>query len=253
MKKNNLVKFFLGPNTVYLVAGSQNIQAIFGSAHKIGNEELMLRTVLPKLYGLSKRELDIWAKDKSGRGKVPFPGTENQTGQRYWFNEHHIHTEYMSRTKYLESLSKEYYRLFSEIIDQKESVGKWSTVSLTDLCKNEMARCAVTTLVGPRIFELSPDFTDSMWEFDSVIFQLVLGLPPWLNPKPLKVRDGWNKKIREYLDSGLESFDWNGPDVESTWEPVFGARVCRELVKWLQESGMCNESVAGFLGTFLWA
>lgn len=116
-----------------------------------------------------------------------------------------------------------------------------------------MAYCAVTTLVGSRIFELNPDFIERLWEFDSIIFPLVLGLPSWMNPRPTRIRDQWNKMIQRYVESGLKSFDWSGPEATASWEPVLGARVSRELVKWLLDSKFCSETVAGFLGTFLWA
>ncbi|RYP42015.1 hypothetical protein DL768_010408 [Monosporascus sp. mg162] len=252
MKTNTLVKFYLGPRAVYLVCGPQNMQKFFGSSRKIGNEDLFLRTVMPKLYGMPKHELDRFAADKTGRSKIPVLGT-GYSGPRLWFTEHHIHNEYMSRSRYLNCLNQHYYRVFAKTLDKKQAIGTWSIVSLTDLCRNEMVQCAIETFVGTRIFELNPGFTDMFWQFDSVVFALALGLPTWMNPRPTKIRNRWNKMIQIYLDTGLGMFDWNGPAAEADWEPIFGARVCRELVKWLRESSFSMETVAGFLGTFLWA
>ncbi|KAH8203207.1 hypothetical protein TruAng_002612 [Truncatella angustata] len=228
------------------------MQTIFGSNRKIGNEDLFLRTVMPKLYSMPKHELDRFAADKTGRGKIPAPAN-GYDGPRLWSTEHHIHNEYMSRSRFLNCLSQHYYRVFAKTLDEKYAIGASHTVSLTELCRNEMIECAIKTFVGDRIFELNPTFTDMYWKFDSIIFPLVLGLPAWMNPRPTNVRDQWNQMIRVYLDTGLERFDWNGQDADADWEPVFGARVCRELVKWLRESDFSTETVAGFLGTFLWA
>lgn len=254
MKKTNIVKFYLGRNPVYIVAGAQNMQVIFSSSHKIGNEDLFAQHVLPKLYGMPKHEVDRFARDKTGRGKIPVPGAMEQTDQRYWYTEHHIHNEYMGRSQYLNQLSRHYLDVLNKNLDSKQLVkGQWDTVSLARLCRDDMTSSAIETLVGPRILELNPGFIEMFWDFDSIIFPLVLGLPSWLNPRPTRVRDKWNGMIRKYLDSGLENFDWNGPDVNASWEPVFGARVCRELVRWLLDSNFCTETVGGVLGTFLWA
>lgn len=136
MKTSNIVKFHLARNPVYIVAGAQNMQALFASSYKIGNEDLFAQNVLPKLYGMPKHEVERFARDKTGRGKIPVPGAAEQTDQRYWYTEHHIHNEYMGRSLYLTELSRRYLQVFAETLDKKHPIiGEWATIGLTGLCK----------------------------------------------------------------------------------------------------------------------
>ncbi|MCJ1389519.1 hypothetical protein MMC18_002376 [Xylographa bjoerkii] len=50
--------------------------------------------------------------------------------------------------------------------------------------------------------------------------------------------------MRKYVDAAWANFDWNGPAADADWEPHFGARVCRELVKWLRESGFHDKNLS---------
>jgi hypothetical protein len=108
-------------------------------------------------------------------------------------------------------------------------------------------------LIGPRVFELHPDFIDTFWEFDSIIFSLSMGLPPWINPKPKKVQARYFAMIKQYLGDAWKNYDWEGPDADSDWEPHFGARISREIAKWNKNDGFCDQTAAGFLGTLLFA
>jgi len=55
------------------------------------------------------------------------------------------------------------------------------------------------------------------------------------------------------VEAGLKNFDWDGPEVEAQWEPHFGTRITRELTKWLSDAGFRRKSIAGALGTLVFA
>lgn len=253
LKNANLAKFYLGTTPVYLLAGPRNIQAIFGRQNKLSTEDIMVQSVLPKLYRMTKDEVKRFADDKSGRGRVPAPGTESTPAdKRYWHAFEHVHTEFLTRTQHLKPIVDSFCRQFSGALE-KYPTDEWTTLSVRDLCRREITECAISTLFGPAIFELNPGFLDAFWDFDQNTFAITLGLPAWLNPRPYRIHDRYLAMIGKYVDAACDRFDWDGPSAESFWEPHFGARVCREIVKWLRDDGFQKEAVAGALGVLLFA
>jgi hypothetical protein len=229
------------------------MKTIFGRGHQVGSEDVFVQAVLPILYKMPKKDVERFAKDKSGRGKIPAPGTEKTApSERYWQQYEHIHTEYLARPQHLKPIIEAFRSQFSTSLT-KYSDDEWTTIGVTNLCRREVAKCAMSTLLGPKVFELNADFLDAFWEFDDNVFTLTLGFPKWLNPKPYRVQDKYLAMIEKYVDAAWANFDWNGPDAEVNWEPHFGARICRETAKWLKSNNFPEISVAGALGTLLFA
>ncbi|KAK6063442.1 Cholesterol 7-alpha-monooxygenase 4 [Seiridium cupressi] len=253
LDSRNLAKFFLGFTPVYLVSGPKHIQTIFGRSHNFSNEKIFLEKVFPVLYWMPKKDVDRFTSDKSGRNKVPAPGTEDTPPEnRVWAQYADVHTEYLSRTQHMKPII-EYFRgqLTSKL--EKFPKGKWTEVGIIDLCRHDVTECAISALFGPKVFELNEGFLDAFWQYDENIFTLVLGLPEWVNPRPYRVRDRFLTMIDSYLRVAWKEFDWNGPDADAYFEPHFGARVSREIVRWLKDGGFHDRSQAGALGSLLFA
>jgi hypothetical protein len=229
------------------------MQILFGRGNKVGNEDIFVQRVFPVLYKMPHNHVERFANDHSGRGKVPAPGFEHvPKNQRYWASYEHVHTEYLARTAYLAPVIEVFRGIFSHKLDEYP-IGESSTISVIDFCKNEVAESAMKTLLGPTIFELNPGFLDAFWEFDENVFMLTLGLPKWLYSRPYKAHDHYLGMIEKYAKAAKSKFDWNGPERESPWEPHFGARVCREITKWLTEADFLDQSISGALGALLFA
>jgi hypothetical protein len=79
------------------------------------------------------------------------------------------------------------------------------------MCRREVAKCAMSTLLSPNIFELNPNFLETFWKFDDNVFMLTLGFPKWLNPGPYKAQDMYLSMIEKYVHAAWKNFDWNGP------------------------------------------
>ena len=215
----------------------------------------MLRLNLPIWYRLSKKDLKRFATDRSGRGRHPLPGTECiPPEKRYFFGYEHVHGEYLVKPQYLNPLLEIYQQQISQALDTYPA-DSWTVISMRKFCKQEVTKCALHTLIGPKIFELSPNILDLLWDFDDVIIPLVIGLPRWIYPRPHKVHDRYLAAMHKYLDSAWAQFNWS--DVASTsapWEPHFGAQVSREVVKWFGDSGFNSpDTGAGAIGILTWA
>ncbi|KAM7192626.1 Cytochrome P450 [Rhypophila sp. PSN 637] len=255
-KNANIVQFHLGPKRTYLISGPQNIQAIL-SRSSMTYDRVMLEMTFPRLYGFTADELSRFANDKSGRKTKPLPGTENTPPeQRLWHAFEHVHYDFMSRSHHFKPAVEAFAQELHNVLEAKyplAGIGGWSKVSVIELCRKEVTTCAITALFGPNLLALNPGFVDTFWTFDSYAVSLVLGFPAWINPRPYKAHDQYVNMIQRYLDSGLRDSDWDRANVDADWEPLFGARVCRELVKWLLDAGFERRSAAGALGALLFA
>ncbi|KAL1860704.1 hypothetical protein Daus18300_009047 [Diaporthe australafricana] len=255
LQDRNLVCFFLGPKTVYLLSGPQAVKAMFSRelVHKVTNQEQMTRYALPTLYKMNSQEVQRWEDDKSGVTKVPIRGTEDTpTRQRLWYMYEHIYSEYLGRPQYMKPLVKMFSRNLSRALEQYPT-GEWTTVSVRKICRHEVTESAISALLGPDLIESSPDFVDRFWEFDKHVFALVLGLPKWINSKPAKAHDLCVNAVQKWLESASDNFDWDSPEAEEAWEPRFGGRAVRELVKWMKETEWRSEVIAATAGALIFA
>jgi hypothetical protein len=181
------------------------------------------------------------------------PGFEGVPSKhRYWSSYEHVHTEYLARTANLKPVIEVFFAFFSKSL-AAYPIGESNSISVIDFCKNRVAESAMKTLLGPTIFELNDGFLDAFWKFDDNVFMLTLGLPRWLYSSPYKVHDRYLEMIEKYVGVARARFDWEGPERDSPWEPCFGARICRELTKWLTETDFLDQSISGALGALLFA
>lgn len=206
---SNIVRFHMGTIPVYLVAGEHNVHSAFERSHKLGNERVMVERAFPILYRMSKKDVQRFAKDKCGRGRLPAPGTETTPhDHRYWHAYEHVHSEYLSKGKRLKPIIEAYQKQLSRDLDERYPANEWVNVNIVDFCRYEVTECAISTLFGPKIFETSPDIMDAFWDLDERIFLLTLGFPRWLYPAPYQARDRFLAMIEKYLASATAGFDW---------------------------------------------
>ncbi|AEO64934.1 uncharacterized protein THITE_2049026 [Thermothielavioides terrestris NRRL 8126] len=251
LERSPVVRFWMGTTPVYLFGGPKHYQAIFASRDLTYNG-IMLQIGFPKLWRMTREEIQRFANDKSGHKETPLPGTEHvPPQQRYWATKYHVLYDFLSRKHHIKPIVDEFARQFSRDVVEKFPLGQWTTLSIDELTRRDFTRCAITTLFGPKILELNPDFLDAFWYFDSYASVLVYGFPRWMYPQPFRASDRFLDRIEKYVEAGLKDFDWNGPDVDAQWEPHFGTRITRELTKWLTDAGFQRKSVAGALGTLV--
>ncbi|RAH41200.1 cytochrome P450 [Aspergillus brunneoviolaceus CBS 621.78] len=247
--RSNIIKFRLGPKKIYMVSGEKNIQAINTPSHSISPEVFFL-DVMANVWGAKPAELVKFRQDKSGRRKNPIPGHELPPGEpRLWHGQHHIYSEFLQRTDRANFLTTKYFDLFSDRLVQ-QPLNEWREVRLCEFFESEMAEAALEALMGPRLVELNPGFWPTMWEFARIAPQLMWGLPRWMNPGPWKTQADFQTMCRRYIDAAAKAFDPTGPEADAEWEPQYGSRMARELVKWATEN-LSPETTAGMVATFI--
>ncbi|RDW68921.1 cytochrome P450 [Aspergillus mulundensis] len=252
-KSSKVIQFRLGLKKIYMVSGEKNIHDINQPSNSISPDIFFLQ-VMGNVWGATSAELAKFAQDKSGRRKKPIPGYEPKPGQpRLWHDQHHVFSEYLLRAERANLLADKYYQIFSERLN-KHPVGQWAEVGLAQFFEREMADAALEAFMGPHLVRLNPGFWDTMWEFAHLAPQLMWGLPKWMNRKPWQVRDRFHAMCRRWLDFAAGEWDRNGPDAnaDAEWEPCYGSRMARELIRWASSS-LSIETAAGMVATIVFA
>ncbi|KAK8077949.1 hypothetical protein PG996_004119 [Apiospora saccharicola] len=156
---------------------------------------------------MNPTEVRRWEADRSGVTKTPIPGTEGvPSRQRVSYNYEHI---------------------YAELLDGYPA-DEWSTVSIQKLCRYEATRALINTLFGPRLIELSPDFTST-------------------------AHNAYVGPIERWLEDVSAGFDWKAAEADVDWESSFGGRAVREMYRWMKETKWRGEVIAATLGALAFA
>lgn len=228
-----------------MITGAKNISKLFGPPH-IMDPNMFHTLLMDKHWGMSKEEIKKFEDDKTGRKKVPIPGTESTPeSERHWYNHHQIYAKYLSSAKYTEILADTFFRFFSERLNDGHPLQTWTTVRLYDFMKKAMAESAIKSMFGTVLLEVNPDLLECYWEFDEVAGVLVWGLPRFLIPRSYKIRERLHNMTKKQTALAYEKFNWDGPEAESDWDPYWGSRFAREIARWLREAGFSVRSASG--------
>jgi len=257
------VQFYLGLMKVYLVNGASNVQAMFRASNKVSSDIFFLM-IQEHIWNSTSEDFAKFANDKTGRLKLPanpFPDAEKAEKmaevpeqKRYWATMHETFHRYLNRTDESNALARSYQRFFGQRLDSKFPLdGTKAPVCIYQFLLQDMAESAATAINGSRILELNPDIMKLVWDFDVIAASLVWGLPKFLNRESWRKRDRLIAATRRYLEVALNEFDLSqGAEGEEDpdWEPIFGSRLTRELVRWMKESGFAMQTMAGALTNF---
>ncbi|TEA20896.1 25-hydroxycholesterol 7-alpha-hydroxylase [Colletotrichum sidae] len=231
MTSSNIVRLRLGPVRLYLIKGGQQVQAMFGKSTVMSPDKFIIM-VLRDMQGASEEDVARFVDDKSGRHKVPPAGYEDvPSEQRYWHTLHHLSSTGLAVVDNTAQLAGKYTTFLGEVLEQ-QPLGEWSTVRLFEYLRRDMGESAIKSLCGTRFLEVNPDFIEQFWWFDGVSYQVMNGLPQWMDPKPALERDRMVAMGEKFLAEVYDQFDWDGLDPETYWEPTFGCSYCMmELLK----------------------
>ena len=203
------------------------------------------------MMGASPEDLAKFAADKSGRTAQPAPGTEDMPEKaRVWSSMHAVMHKYLSQTHQTNILAANYQRFFGERLEERfPRLGEWREARVVkDLMQDDMGTAAVTSLMGRRIFEVAPDIMDLFWEADEVLVTVLYGPPKWAFPSVYAKMNRFLGAAGRFYQDAWATFDWDGPDVDADWEPVFGSRYFRELSKWMKFADFSERTCAGITG-----
>lgn len=238
------MKFYIGWTPTYIVTGAKNVQKVLNSPESLDGTFLQL-VLMKSHWDLSPYELNLFRTDKSGRSSSPANGVENTPEtKRYWYGHDRLFAKYLSPRKCSDALAASFYTLFSERLERRSGSTE-TTVQVLEFLKDAMAESAIISLFGSRLIDLNPGIVDLYWAFDEVAGPLAFGPPKLFQRRSVQIRNKLHAMIDKQIESAWQDFDWNGPDAESDWEPLFGSRLSRETAKWLRDNGFSDHAAAG--------
>ncbi|KAM7211808.1 cholesterol 7-alpha-monooxygenase 4 [Rhypophila decipiens] len=248
LRNTNIFGFHLGPKTVFVITGAQNIQSLFRTSPNISFESFFLMA-MQTLWLAAPDDLAKFRNDKSGRAATPAFGTAPE--KRYWHGLHSLMHKYLEQKKHSDSLAQTYQRFFtSRLVSQFPVVGgEWTEVRIVRLMKSEMAYSAIASFLGTRILETIPNLVDLVWDYDKVIVNLLYGAPRWLFPGAHAAQRRILSACTRYYQDASAEYDWDANEDEVDWEPLFGSRWGRETARWMRECEFDDKTCGGLLGT----
>jgi len=201
------------------------------------------------MVGATPDDLAKFARDKTGRLPVPLPGTEDvPESERLWSKMHTIMHTYLAQTHHTNALAATYQRFFSEQLE-RFPLGEWREATVMgDVMKQAMAEAAVVSLLGKNVFDAVPDVLRLFWEADKVLGTVLYGPPRWAFPDVYAKMDAYHEAMGRVYQDAWAKFDWDGPDKDADWEPIFGSRFFRELCQWMKRSEFSPRTCAGLTG-----
>ena len=200
------------------------------------------------MAGITKEDLAKFAHDKSGRSAKALPGYEGMPpSERMWFPYTDIMHRYLSQAHYANALAASYQLFFGEELERRfPGVGEWKEACvLHDIMKTDMSTAAVVSLLGQRIFEAAPELMDRFWDADKILGTILFGPPKWAFPSVYATMERFVDAAGRFFPDAWERFDWNGPDAEADWEPIFGSRFFREMARWMKQVDFSPRTIAG--------
>ena len=246
-EKRSIVYYWLGPQRVYLITGAKNAQEVLRSAGHFGNEELVLR-VLPQLDGVTKKDVQAYKNDRSGRGQKPLDNTPEQ--DRIWAPSQKIITDHLSSSAATATMMEKFSELMTDVF-QKRPQGEWETLSLWQFVRTELVEAAIVALAGTKLMELNPGFVEALWAYDDSIYPLLFGVPQFLYKKGYEKRDRFHEMGERWQEYAFANYDFDGPDDD--WEEIFGTRFVRLHAKLLKEKGFDRRSRSGMALGAIWS
>ncbi|KAK7996411.1 hypothetical protein PG989_004451 [Apiospora arundinis] len=245
--QSQVVKFYLGLRSVYMLAGQANVQQLFQSPDDVLGVNFVQVELMRKHQDWTDQEISKFVGDRTGRLKTPAKGSiASPGGKRYWHEHNNLYLSHLSR-KSSDALASRYVSLLTELLANqgRPSDAEWETMHLLEFLGTAICEGAIVTMFGSRILEANPDFVQAYFDFDRIALNLMYGLPRWLRPGPYRTRERLHKMVDMHFTSAWANFDWEGPESESEWEPQFGSRLTRETTRWMLESGFSLHAAAG--------
>ena len=128
----------------------------------------------------------------------------------------------------VDRLAMRFSHFFQEAINQSPQADS-ENVQLFKYLKDVMLKASTTTLMGPEMMRLSPDFARTFWDFDEA---LLLGLPDRGTPDGSSVRTKFLDAIAKYIESRQE-LSCTIPEKNPSFADAFGSKLFGRYVRHL--------------------
>ncbi|KAK7949257.1 uncharacterized protein PG986_010143 [Apiospora aurea] len=250
----------LGPISMYLIFGAENVQAIFRNSRSLSFEFMQLR-IAEKVKGLPQSDKLKLGLDDSGSGSVPLNGQRGD--ERIWHNLHSIYLKNLTERSAVDFLTHKFAAEFAKQLDSLP----WtqSTTGLYAFLQRYQFNASTITLVGPRILNYGKDaenkaetqlqFSGTFWEYDAAFMTLMQGMPRFMCRKGWAARDRTLEATKMWLREATEAAEATtaSPNKDPEWDENFGHRLVRERNAELVRYGISFDGRAAMHMGLIWA
>ncbi|KAK7920062.1 hypothetical protein PG985_008084 [Apiospora marii] len=256
---NGPVTMRLGPISMYLIFGAENIQAIFRNSRSLSFEHMQLR-IAEKVKGLPPSDTAKLGLDDSGSGSVPL--NDQRGDERIWHNLHGIYLKNLTERSAVDFLTRKFVQEFAKQLDSLS----WTqnTTGLYSFLQEYQFNASTITLAGPRILNYGKDsmnkqqkqvkFSDTFWEYDAAFMTLMQGMPRFLCRKGWAARDRTLEATKMWLREATEAAETaQNKDADPEWDENFGHRLVRERNAELVKYGISFDGRAAMHMGLIWA
>ncbi|KAK8093496.1 cytochrome P450 [Apiospora hydei] len=250
----------LGPISMYLIFGAENVQAIFRNSRSLSFEFMQLR-IAEKVKGLPQSDKLKLGLDDSGSGSVPL--NDQRGDERIWHNLHSIYLKNLTERSAVDFLTHKFAAEFAKQLDSLP----WaqSTTGLYAFLQRYQFNASTITLVGPRILNYGKDaenkaenqlqFSGTFWEYDAAFMTLMQGMPRFMCRKGWAARDRTLEATKVWLREATEASEaaTAASDKDPEWDENFGHRLVRERNAELVRYGISFDGRAAMHMGLIWA
>lgn len=167
----------LGPISMYLIMGADNIQAIFRNSRHLSFEFMQLR-IAHKVKGLPLSDVAKLNLDDSGTGAVSLSGLAGD--ERIWHKLHDIYLRNLTERSAVDFLTSKFVQEFAKQLEEVP----WSqnSTGIYAFLQQYQFYASTITLVGPRILSFGQDkddgenrmkFSGTFWDYDAAFMTLL--------------------------------------------------------------------------------
>ncbi|KAF4442461.1 7-alpha-hydroxycholest-4-en-3-one 12-alpha-hydroxylase [Fusarium austroafricanum] len=249
------LSIFVGGEPMYFIPHGKPIIDLF-AARQVTTKSLGVMTVRDA-FGLPEEDLAIYLADDSGFDAKPAPGWEDVDPlKRFHFVQHcDMHT-YLTGNA-LKTMSTKFTEVYTKNIEKDTMFREDEWTEIDDLwgwLRNNVLSAAIVAMCGEKFLELSPNFLEEFWTFDTHLPKLLKRMPRWLVPKSYAARDVYRETMIRWHEYGNQHLDFDDEEVlKKDWTPEFGARLMSSRQKLFKNNGFSVRGGAALDSGLIWA
>ncbi|KAF2878580.1 cytochrome P450 [Massariosphaeria phaeospora] len=187
--------------------------------------------------------VDAIARDDSGVGRKPYPGSSVPPGRRLLRNQIVFFADAFSRAS-IDGMVPRFVSSLQAWCEKNTAIGaNW--VEMDDLygfVREMLFACGVESFFGPGMLEVNPGLAAAFWAYDDNMPFLAAGMPGWMKPRAARSRTVCHEAMKRWRAHAVEHTDPKVPE-DAAWDSAWGLGAIRRRNKLLDEAeGLFDEN-----------
>lgn len=195
---------------------------------------------MDRFFGTSKTALKFYNADDSGIGLHPHPNSNVEEAHRIHYFTHKVTKGFMSGPG-LRILTNRFQALLKLQISESGIDENWTELpDFFSFISNMVTTAAITSMCGPSLLELNPNFIQDLWEFDRSLPYFFKGYPSWLAPNAWKGRKKCLESMKTWHTFAKSRFSDSCIDADGH-DRYFGTPLMRARQQYFSKMPMLSD------------